>query len=267
MPPPMAGFRLDVSAPSGGGKEKRRTPASVCFVRGLGVGAEGGEKGGSEGMGERTSEILVVLWETGEIEMWDLRTRIGSGRGKVMKPRPVWSGTVAKEGERVDWREVSACAREGGKGKGWKVGVLGYEYGGGERRDVIKVLDVGVGDEIGKEERKLDGVGWRLVGLVEGADRDEGVLAVYDKTGKVYEGIYLHMLSCSKNTDGIMVSARSMHPRADRRPERPIRSSPSSPTTNLLPLLPLLLNTTALRRSLPLRNPRFILILRPLSRE
>ena len=39
-------------------------------------------------------DILGVLWESGRIELWDLHTRLESGRGKVMAPILIWSGQV-----------------------------------------------------------------------------------------------------------------------------------------------------------------------------
>lgn len=44
-----------------------------------------------------SSDILAILWETGHIELTDLRTRLGPGKGKVMDPTPLWVGTVDQE--------------------------------------------------------------------------------------------------------------------------------------------------------------------------
>lgn len=41
-----------------------------------------------------TKDLLASLWETGYVELTDLRTRIGPGRGKVMDPLPLWKGTI-----------------------------------------------------------------------------------------------------------------------------------------------------------------------------
>jgi hypothetical protein len=218
VPPPMAGFTFDLSAPSTAGRKKRRTPACICLVPGSGLkdslgtetGASAAVAGGVMGLGERTSEVLALLWSGGDIEMWELGTRVGPGRGKVVRPELVWRGSVVRDldqsqrGEEVEWREIVAV-RYGDdgdgkktKGKGWRVGVLGYARIGtrtveGEGADVMRVLSVGAeGDGDAKveelEERKLNlaGSGWRFVRAAESAGA-HGALALYDKKGRILQ--------------------------------------------------------------------------------
>jgi elongator complex protein 1 len=40
------------------------------------------------------SDTLAVLWESGYVELWSLRTRLEGGRGQVMDPSRSWSGFV-----------------------------------------------------------------------------------------------------------------------------------------------------------------------------
>jgi elongator complex protein 1 len=42
-------------------------------------------------------DLLAVLWETGRVELWNLRTRLDSGHGKVMDPAQIWTGHVGDE--------------------------------------------------------------------------------------------------------------------------------------------------------------------------
>ena len=39
-----------------------------------------------------TSDTLAVLWESGYVELWLLKTRLEGGGGKVMDPSRSWSG-------------------------------------------------------------------------------------------------------------------------------------------------------------------------------
>lgn len=196
----MAGFTFDLSArpssslASKARMEGRRTPAHVCLVPGLKAfsGAVTGTNAGV-GIGERTSEILAVLWGGGEVEMWELGTRVAPGRGKVARPELVWRGSVGAveaAGEIVEWREVVVVRHQ--DGTGWRVWVLGYDMAAG--KDVVKILKVDFNaggnddevkvDEIEEKNLSLDGPGWRFVQVAEGAD---GALAVHDKKGEVFD--------------------------------------------------------------------------------
>ena len=54
-------------------------------------------------------DVLAVLWEFGHLELFDLRTRLGPGKAKVMDPLPLWSGPVGSRGVRqVVFDHVSA---------------------------------------------------------------------------------------------------------------------------------------------------------------
>ena len=46
-----------------------------------------------------------MLWEQGELEIFDLKTRLGPGRGKVVDPVPIWSGAIT-EGGLKSYRQV-----------------------------------------------------------------------------------------------------------------------------------------------------------------
>ena len=42
-------------------------------------------------------DVFALLWESGRVEIYDLHTRIGPGRGKVMEPEKLWTGNVGHE--------------------------------------------------------------------------------------------------------------------------------------------------------------------------
>ncbi|KAJ3564648.1 hypothetical protein NP233_g8162 [Leucocoprinus birnbaumii] len=54
----------------------------------------------------RENDALAVLWETGYLEVWEMHTRLGPGRGKVFGQVKAWSGFVVEEDARVQWRQV-----------------------------------------------------------------------------------------------------------------------------------------------------------------
>ena len=53
-----------------------------------------------------SKDLLAVLWEPGIVEIFDLKTRLGPGRGKVMEPVSVWSGLVREDGVSKNFRQV-----------------------------------------------------------------------------------------------------------------------------------------------------------------
>lgn len=69
-------FLSEPSAKSGFPRSEARVPIYSCFLS--------------------SSDILVVLWEHGYIEAYDLHTRLGPGKGKVMNPSKIgsWSCKV-----------------------------------------------------------------------------------------------------------------------------------------------------------------------------
>ncbi|KAF7289209.1 polymerase II transcription elongation factor [Mycena indigotica] len=71
VPPPMSSFQLTLSNIS----SPARTPVHVT----LGP----------------LDETLALLWESGEIELWELQTRITPGPGKIMSPIRKFSSTAA----------------------------------------------------------------------------------------------------------------------------------------------------------------------------
>ena len=83
-----------------------------------------------------SQDILVALWETGYLELTDLRTRIGPGRGKVMDPLPLWRGLA---GETVlEHRQILSLAHVEGA---LKVVVLGTSLEE-ESSDIATLLSI-----------------------------------------------------------------------------------------------------------------------------
>ncbi|KAI0090814.1 pol II transcription elongation factor [Irpex rosettiformis] len=76
VPPPMASYQLPLTAPPANApRHQSRLPIHVVF--------------------SPTRDVMAALWETGYIELTDLRTRLGPGRGKIMDPIKLWAGYIA----------------------------------------------------------------------------------------------------------------------------------------------------------------------------
>jgi len=55
----------------------------------------------------RDNDALAVLWQTGYLEVWEMHTRLGPGRGKVFEQIKAWSGFMIEEDTVAQWRQVA----------------------------------------------------------------------------------------------------------------------------------------------------------------
>ncbi|KZT69682.1 IkappaB kinase complex, IKAP component [Daedalea quercina L-15889] len=80
VPPPMSAFTLNlstsVSDPSASKHTRVSMPAHAAFGP--------------------AHDVLALLWESGHVELYDLHTRVGPGRGKVMTPEKQWAGDLSR---------------------------------------------------------------------------------------------------------------------------------------------------------------------------
>lgn len=81
-------------------------------------------------------DILGVLWESGRIELWDLHTRLESGRGKVMAPILIWSGQVEPLKRQITVTTSGALVPEESLAR---VTILGSGLYG---RDMVEVVEI-----------------------------------------------------------------------------------------------------------------------------
>ena len=81
-------------------------------------------------------DILGVLWESGRIELWDLHTRLESGRGKVMAPILIWSGQVEPLKRQISVTTSGALVPEESLAR---VTILGSGLYG---RDMVEVVEI-----------------------------------------------------------------------------------------------------------------------------
>lgn len=82
-----------------------------------------------------TRDLLAVLWEPAVLQVFDLQTRLGPGRGKVMDPVLAWSGPLPPK----SYRQVAFTAARGPEDI--RVAVLGSDPAG-DAVDVVSVIDI-----------------------------------------------------------------------------------------------------------------------------
>lgn len=150
VPPPMSSHRLTLCPSPSAPQRTLSTPSHLSF--------------------SSSEDILAVLWETGYVELWNLCTRLESGRGPVMTPELVWSGTL--DGAR--FREICAWTNVPG-GATARIAALGTGNGG---TDVLRILDIRHERTDAPEAPPLGSLGWRLA-ITEGP-------VVVHRYGKVY---------------------------------------------------------------------------------
>jgi len=56
-----------------------------------------------------SSDTLAVLWESGYVELWSLKTRLQVGREKVMDPTRTWSGEVGESARQIQLSSSAAA--------------------------------------------------------------------------------------------------------------------------------------------------------------
>ncbi|RPD57919.1 IkappaB kinase complex IKAP component [Lentinus tigrinus ALCF2SS1-6] len=89
------------------------------------------------------SDLFAALWEPGIVEIFDLKTRLGPGRGKVIDPATLWSGVLEGTGSR-SYRQVVFDQSDGSQ-EAIRLIILGTDTSG-DANDVVCVLDI-LGDE------------------------------------------------------------------------------------------------------------------------
>jgi elongator complex protein 1 len=110
VPPPMSSYKLTVSPTwLKTAQPAPRVPIHVSF--------------------SSCADTLAVLWESGYVELWDLQTRLESGRGDAMKPVLAWSANVTANGT---CRQVSVLGQD----------VVVVSSGSKKDCDFIHVVDV-----------------------------------------------------------------------------------------------------------------------------
>lgn len=141
VPPPMSSFKLVLPS--------TRAPLHASF--------------------SSTNDTVAFLWESGLVQVWNLRTRLGPGPGKIMNPVKVGEGTVSVGLA----RRVGVSTVVEGK---FTLAILGS----GEK-DILTYVEVGGGAFEVKNEADLPGRG----GTIPDAATD----VWQDSAGQVFRGL------------------------------------------------------------------------------
>jgi len=125
-----------------------------------------------------TNDTIAFLWENGQVQVWNLQTRLGPGSGKIMNPVKVGEGTVPVSLA----RRVSVSSVVDGK---VTLAILGSR-----ENDALMYAEIGSGIFEPKNEIDLPGLG--------GTIPDAAIDIWQDSTGRVFRGLAASMwIGCS----------------------------------------------------------------------
>jgi elongator complex protein 1 len=82
------------------------------------------------------SDTLAVLWESGYVELWSLRTWLEGGRGKAMDPSRLWSGFV--DSSPINSRKQILLSSSDATGASSTLVVLSS----GQENDVVTIVEL-----------------------------------------------------------------------------------------------------------------------------
>lgn len=102
---------------------------------------------------------MAAVWESGHVEITDLQTRLGPGRGKIMDPVRLWSGTVAGDMEANEFRQIMVLTAEEGQLKFVVLGSPATRKG----KDFVEVVVVKLGELANRVKIDLPERNGRLV--------------------------------------------------------------------------------------------------------
>jgi elongator complex protein 1 len=160
VPPPISSHKLTLRPSPSAPSRTLSTPCHLAF--------------------SPTDDIIAVLWESGYVELWDLHTRLEFGRGPVLTPDRLWSGSLGS----AQFREISVRTNALGNTIA-RIAALGFEK---SRSDVLQILDIEAEKINALEVPTLESLGWRLA-ITDGT-------VIVHRNGKVHECTYGSACSC-----------------------------------------------------------------------
>jgi elongator complex protein 1 len=124
-------------------------------------------------------DVLVVLYETGRISLWELRTRLGPGSGKVVDPNLIWEGEIPNTLGRVftSWRQITIKA----SGDAWKITILGSA----SNSEIVKTIIIPPREDYDEQEFILPSRNGRLV-----AGSENDTIWWEESNGEISAGLY-----------------------------------------------------------------------------
>ncbi|CCM05755.1 uncharacterized protein FIBRA_07987 [Fibroporia radiculosa] len=114
-----------------------------------------------------THDLLVLLWESGYAELFDLRTRLSPGRGKVMDPLTMWTGqaiVAGSEGSSPTCRQVILLSDRHFEAQpnGNAAVRLAILSNIGNKCDVVHIITIEAGELAGRCAVEMPGLHGRL---------------------------------------------------------------------------------------------------------
>lgn len=120
-----------------------------------------------------SADTLALLWENGAVQVWNLNTRLGPGRGKVMDSVKIWGGFINDLPSRT-FRRVGISSSGDGKSS---IVVLGSNSPGS---DLVVIVGITDGNVSSKNEIELPGRDGNLV--------EDSPLTWQDSNGQLFNG-------------------------------------------------------------------------------
>ncbi|KAI0752776.1 IkappaB kinase complex IKAP component [Daedaleopsis nitida] len=142
VPPPMSSHVLPVKPPGG--------PLSSSLQRSFAP---------VHAAHASHADLLAILWESGVLEIFDLKTRLGPGRGTVANPVSVWAGAIT-ESALKNYRQIVFDHEANEQGR-IRLAVLASDSSQ-DMNDVVHVVEI-VGQDKTVSEISLPARNGRLV--------------------------------------------------------------------------------------------------------
>lgn len=100
------------------------------------------------------NDLFAILWASGLVEVWKLRTRLGPGKGKVMDPIQVWEASITESGQ-AEFRQITFVDGKSG-GEHCIAALASYRADGGCDAVILRSCVPESGEPQGKNIRTVD---------------------------------------------------------------------------------------------------------------
>lgn len=129
-----------------------------------------------------TKDIMIVLYEDGLASLWNLHTRLGPGKGKVMDPEAIWHGQVSETS--ALWRQATVFVTEPEDGEDqptYRIMALGAPAG---NKDVVATTVIRNGEVKARVKETVERNGRLIQTTIKGCFWQS-------REGEVLQGLFL----------------------------------------------------------------------------
>ncbi|EPQ55375.1 IkappaB kinase complex, IKAP component [Gloeophyllum trabeum ATCC 11539] len=148
VPPPMSSCQLNIGKIDSPMFKDHRTPTHLAF--------------------SPQKDVLGVLWGSNRVQVWDLRTRLTFGRGKVMDPVLLWEDQIGRASGEREARQINLSTEDGSQGRRIHIAVLSTKYDA-DVVDVLTSAEITGGRLTRETDLELPGCNGWLVSSSDGA--------------------------------------------------------------------------------------------------